>query len=485
MALLLAARLAAPLAALLLAQAAPPVSKVPPEDLEQAKHAIPVLLGRVRRGEQTARAALDAPPVERFLSAMGEADLEQAWKQFRRLQRERSDLPWGEIGMGRIYVQWHIPDQAQAAFDRALQLAPGFPIVYVERAQLWRYLHQPDKARADAEAALAQDPRDARALLVIAQLDDEAGVPVAQKKAEYAAALAQSPDLYEAGAALAALSEMEGDEGSALAALDKLAEASPRDPRLQRQIATLRRKTGNLAGAALALETAVSLGLSTKESLLELARLDQKLGRRAQEEPLLKRLHRMDPKDREVVVRLAQLHEGDAVAQLDDARALLNLDTRDAWAHLLVANAKHAAGDTVAELTELDLAAAGKPHAEAPDAADKARDRAKELRAELGVPSSPLTGANVNTLYYKASSVLTRAYEKRRAEKPELRGHLELKVKVNNLGTADNVELVQDGLGDKPLATCVLATLREAKYPVKQQTLTFKFDLAPPRGSAK
>src|SRR5438105_735365 len=81
----------------------------------------------------------------------------------------------------------------------------------------------------DAQAALAQDPSDARALLVIAQLDDDAGAPAAQKKAEYAAALAQSPDLYEAGAALAAISESEGDVKGALQAMEKLSHAAPRD----------------------------------------------------------------------------------------------------------------------------------------------------------------------------------------------------------------------------------------------------------------
>jgi tetratricopeptide (TPR) repeat protein len=479
-------------AALLVAQAsvsgqvdaaAPPAPLVSARDLELAKKSIPTLLGRVRRGELTTPAKPSAPPVERFLAAYGIGDGDVAWKLFKRLQQDEPDLPWGETGMGRIYVQWRLWDQAQAAFGRALRLVPGFSIALVERGAMWRALKQPDKARADADAALAQDPQDARALLLVAQLDDDAGAKPLQRQAEYAVALAQAPDLYEAGAALAALAEAAGDTRGALAALEKLAEASPRDAKLQRQIAGLRRRVNDLPGAARALEAAVAQGLASKDALEELAAIAEKTGDRDKEEAALKRLRRLDPKDRRVVVRLAQLHQGDPGAQLEDASALLAFDPHDAWAHLMLAEARRAAHDTVGQLLELDEARRGKAHPEAREAPEQARVQSAALRAELGVPETPLSAKTVNGLYYRASAILTRAYEKRRAERPDLRGHLELKVRINGRGGADSVELVRDGIGDKSLATCLQATLREAQYPTKQTTLTFKFDLAPPKGA--
>ena len=449
---------------LLLAQVVP-LPRVGAAEVEQAKAAIPVLLGRLHRGEATAAAGPDAPPLDRFLAAYGDADSEQAWKLFKRLQQDEPALPWGETGMGRVYVEWRLWDQAEGAFGRALRLAPGFPVALVERAALWRARGLPARAREDARAALEQDPRDARALLVLAQLD--------QDEALYAQALSLAPDLYEAGAALAAAAEKRGDLAGALAALEKLAGAAPRDARLQQQISALRLRRGDLAGAAQALEDAVALGVSTREAVAELARLEQKLGHREQEERALLRLRRLSPRERGPLSRLASLHEADPSA---DARALLALDSRDALGHLLLAQG--AATDDE-RLAELDLAAQGRAHGD--KAPEQARAQADALRAELGVPQAPLEAGSVNALYSRASGVLTRAYARRRRAFPELRGKLELKVRVNALGGADSVALVRDDLHDKPLLACVAATLREARYPVKQTTLDFKFDLRPPQ----
>lgn len=457
---------------LLIAQAVP-LARVSVDELAQAKRAIPAVLARLHRGEVGSEKAAQAP-VDRFLAAYGVADSDAAWKLFKRLQQDEPDLPWGETGMGRIYVEWRLWDQAEGAFARALKRAPGFPIALVERARLWRAMKLPERARADARAALLQDPRDARALLVLAQVEQDAPGREAEAAAErlYTQALALAPELYEAGSALADLAEKRGDLKTAQAALEKLAEGNPRDARLQERLSALRLRRGDLPGATAALESAVALGLSSKESLSELARLEQKLGRSAQEERVLQRLRRLMPRERGVLARLAQLHADDPA---DEARALIQLDPRDALGHLLLAQSLE--GD--ARLSELDKAAGGRGHADG--APEKARALADALRAELGVPQSPLTADTVNGLYSRATSVLTRAYEKRRAEAPGLRGKLELKVRVDGQGAADRVELVRDELGDKPLSACVAATLREAKYPVKQTTLDFKFDLRPPR----
>jgi tetratricopeptide (TPR) repeat protein len=451
------------LLALLIAQAVP-LSLVSPAELAQAKHAIPVLLGRLHRGETTAAASPGAAPLERFLSAYGDADSDAAWKLFKRLQQDEPELPWGETGMGRIYVEWRLWDQAEGAFARALKLSPGFPLALVERALLWRASGQPDRAREDARAALLQDPNDARATLVLAELDQDEHL--------YAQALQLAPELYEAGAALAAIAEHRGDLPAALAALEKLAQAAPRDGKVQQQIALLRVRTGDLAGAAQALETAVGLGVASKETLAELARLEQKLGHREEEERALLRLRRLAPRERGPLVRLAQLHAADPSA---DARALLALDPHDALGHLLLAQGSMTDD---ARLAELDAAAQGRGDK---TAREQARLKAEALRDELGVPQAPLTATTVNGLYYRASNVITHAYEKRRAAAPDLRGKLELKVRVNASGNADSVELVQDELRDQPLSACVSATLKEAHYPVKQTTLDFKFDLRPPK----
>ena len=440
------------------------------EDVAAARKAIPVLLGRIRRGEASAQARPGAQPLERFLAAYGTLDSDEAWKLFKRLQRDEPALPWGETGMGRVYVQWKIQDQAEQAFERALRLAPGFSIALVERAILYRSMGRAEAARADAQAALAQDPQDARALLLIAQLDDDAGAPKAQLRTEYGAALAAAPELYEAAAALAADAESSGDTRAALLATEKLAQANPRDGKLQLKLAALRKRAGDQAGAAQALEASLALIPATREVLIDLASLDALLGRREQEEKILVRLHKLEPKARAYVARLFELHkQADPSAALADARMLIELNPADPVPHLYLADRAHDDHDPVTELTELQKAGA--------------TERVQALRAELGLPQRALAGPNVNAIYYGAQRLLMKEYEKRREQNAQLAGHLELKVHLDAKGVAQEVDLVQDTVQDPGLAASLRATLKEARYPVKQQTLTFKFDLAPPKGA--
>ena len=231
-------------------QSAAPAAPLPPDPLQPVKDAVLRQLSRLRRGDPPEPAPAGASFVDRYLAALGIADDDEAWPVFKQLALEAPREPWGELGQARIYVRWKLPDQASGAFGRAMAYNGTHGVALVERALAFRAFGNPASARSDAEAVLRQDPRDARALMLLAQLAEDAGASQAEQKAAWQRALEQSADLFEARAALAAIAEAEGDQTGAREGVEALAQMSPRDLLLQRKLAGLRKAAGDAAGAA-------------------------------------------------------------------------------------------------------------------------------------------------------------------------------------------------------------------------------------------
>lgn len=470
---------------------APPPSAAPepalapaqtPDPLAPVKSAILRALARVRRGDPPEPAQQGASFVERYVAALGIADDDEAWPVFKQLSLEAPREPWGELGQARIYVRWKLADQASGAFGRALAYAPQNGVALVERAIAYRAFGNPAAARADAEAALQQDPHDARALVVLAQLAEDAGAPRAEQKAAWLRALDQSADLFEARAALAAIAEAEGDPAAAREGVEALARMSPRDLLLQRKLAGLRKAAGDAEGAAQAYEAAIALGDGSKESWAGLAAAKRAAKDFAGEEKVLQRLRRIDPKDRSAVVRLFNLRAAakDPAGMEEMGKLLLTLDAKDAGAWLAIAISRGQRGDLLGQLEALGASVRGNAHPEAKGAPERAREELQDLREKLGVPAKPLAAANYDGLYYVASKHLTRLYEARRAHRPELAGKLGIKIRIGNAGGADAVEVTEDTLAEPEITGGLVVALKEGVWPKGQKTLNLKFDLAPP-----
>jgi hypothetical protein len=464
------------------APAAPVAVASAPHPLAPVKAAILRSLARARRGDPPEPAPQGASFVDRYVAALGIADDDEAWPVFKQLSLEAPREPWGELGQARIYVHWKLPDQASGAFGRAMAYAPQHGIALVERAIAYRAFGNPAAARIDAEAALAQDPHDARALVVLAQLAEDAGAPPAEQKAAWLRALEQSADLFEARAALAAIAEAEGDQAAAREGVEALAQMSPRDLLLQRKLAGLRKAAGDAVGAAQAYEAAIALGDGSKESWAGLAAARRAAKDFAGEEKVLQRLRRIDPKDRTVMVRLFNLRAAakDPAGMEEMGKLLLTLDAKDAGAWLAIAISRGQRGDVLGQLEALGAAVRGNPHPEAKGAPERAKEELQDLRERLGVPPKPLLAANYDGLYFVASKHLTKLYEARRTSKPELAGKLGIKIRIGNAGGADAVEVTEDTLGEPDITGGLVVALKEGAWPKGQKTLNLKFDLAPP-----
>lgn len=86
---------------------------------------------------------------------------------------EDSDLAWFNLGLAAADLQRWV--EAEAAFDRAVGLAPRFLKARIQRAQARLRLGRVDEAAADAQAALEQDPAARDAVLILYHCARERG----------------------------------------------------------------------------------------------------------------------------------------------------------------------------------------------------------------------------------------------------------------------------------------------------------------------
>jgi hypothetical protein len=161
-------------------------------------------------------------------------------------------------------------------------------------------------------------------------------------------------------------------------------------------------------------------------------------------------------------------------------KALLDLDPKDAGAHLQMAERRERAGDLAGQIDELVQAAGGKAYPEDPSAARRAAAGVAALKARALAPADALSAGDVQKLQAAVARVIDRAYEERRKQSPSLAGNLQLRVRVSPKGPVQAVELIEDGVGDSLLLACALLTLHEARVAEsKGGTFSFTFDLRP------
>lgn len=133
---------------------------------------------------------------------------------------------WNNLGeLLRLSEQY---DEADAAFDTAIRLAPDFPEPHYNRALVMKARGAPAAARAELAKAIELRPAYAKAHFVLANLLAETGELPAAIQA-YQQAIASQPRYTEAYQNLSVALERLGQHDRALACLERAVAASPND----------------------------------------------------------------------------------------------------------------------------------------------------------------------------------------------------------------------------------------------------------------
>jgi Tfp pilus assembly protein PilF len=399
---------------------------------------------------------------------------DEAWNALRSLSKLHDDEPWPRQGMGRIYAQWGMLEQARAEYEAALRLDPRFYPALTGLGQLALAAADWDGAQTRFGAALAiREDAEALAGLGLAQV--EAGARE-EGRANLERAVALWPDQPRA------LAELIGQDLEA----ERYAEAAgwamrqvalfPKDPKARRTLAELKDRGGEITAAAEEYERAAALGQADASLYRRLGQLYAQLedgqgeGRAVAE---LARLERSEPAHPLRLSELAQARGDHPAAEEYLKEAILRGEGR-AELHLHLGRF---------------LSSQDRPR-EALDAFRTAQalgDASPELAAELKagaerfrLPKVPLRGG-IDAVYAKVASSLHTFFLSRHKQRPSVGGALKVRVRVSAEGRATATEIVEDGLGDPLLVGHAYFALKDAHYPKQQRDPVFEFELRPPK----
>jgi tetratricopeptide (TPR) repeat protein len=402
-----------------------------------------------------------------FLIAWVGAPSENSFQGLHRIAADAPKDPWCHYGMARIYTTWKIFDQAQKELDQLFAVEPRFVPGFVADGALLRARGSLDESKSAYQEALRLAPSDVDALsglgVTLIQAGEETGGKAALEKA-----LALDPNCYEAVSALAALAVKGPDLDGALKLQAKLAELAPADRSVQMTLGSLEEKKGDARAAIAAYEAAQKIALEINAARA-LVRLYNQLGDKDGETHALDSVVRLDGKDAEAHIRLAELKSDDAQAVDLHLKAASEGAASNPELRLRLARLLEKQDDYVAALEDYRAALA------APVKDDTAAASAKSLEAKLQL--SPLAG-DLNKINRAISTKLTSLFRERQKDNPQLSGKYQVRVNIDDKGKAKEVTVVEDSVHDPLLLGYVYFQLKDAQYPKQKRTPTFEFDLS-------
>jgi tetratricopeptide (TPR) repeat protein len=403
----------------------------------------------------------------KVLAAWADPDLQGSWNKFHALSDFNKTDVWTEIGAGHVYIEWKTLDQAAAALDRAIAKNPNIAEAHVLRGQLLRLQSQPVDAAVEEQKALDLNPGDAFALNELG-LDAQARGDEAGARQRFGEARKSWPDDYVASRALTELDE--ADSKAKLVDLEELQRLAPKDQALWLESGKLREKTGDLPGAARDFETARKGGAQDPELLRVLAKTYREQGRDDDERLVLEDM--AGPKaDGDVLRRLAELEvkKGDTKSAMRDFKKAIAANAKDSDSRLALARLAVTSGQLSAAIGAFRDVVGAKPEAQA---------ELDGLETQAQLSKKPIEG-NVVKINTQLGAQLNKLYRTLLADKPALGGELKLRVVVKKDGSVEDVEVLEDSVGDPALAANLYWNAHDAHFPHGDAKYVFKFNLTP------
>jgi len=417
-----------------------------------------------------ARAEAEGPAgsevVERFLSLYALPRDEAAWGAYKALAHDSPKLPWGSLGMARVYISWGTLDQAEAELRRARDADPSNWISLLLGAWTEERAGRVADARLHYLAVLNVDGENPEALLGLARISVLQG----NVEAAYDLARRSLDALPGQTAALRLLGETAGAlglKGEAVEHLAGAAASSPRDAGIRAGLARARLANGDAKGAVAEWKAALALE-ETREGMRGLLDAATQAGDLDSQLAAALGIARLEPGVAENWRRLAALRlaERDEEGAEGALRRAVDRDPRDSESRLALGRILLGRGQVLLAMEQ--FRAAG----------EAARAERAALERRLLVSAIPSTDpAQIQRI------VAGRLDRVQREDPAATRspGILVMRVAVVPGGEAGEVAVVEDTARDEWVRASAYWNLKNATYPNKTGHLTFRFAVSAPK----
>lgn len=402
---------------------------------------------------------------------------DDAWNQLKNISQLFPDLAWVHYGMGRIYLGWKMRDLAKTSLESALKKDSAFYPAIVAQGDLHRLKDELAEAEAKYRQALAiADDAEAHAGLGLVLLKQ--GKPDAAKT-ELSTAIAQWPDQPTALRELLALQSP--SDASYVKNLTALAELQPKDRDVRKRIATLTFDAGDKKGALAEYEKLLKLGNPDLEIATRMQTMYRELGDAEGEERLTVIVAGLDRDAVAPMIRLAELRAAKKDVDGTEKNLLAaierNKDLADTWLRL-----GRLSLDKNLPLQALERFRAGA--SKSTPGTEDCKAEAKKLEELFKLPPKQAKGS-VDRIYAQVATSLDELFKVRRRANPKLAGTIKVRVKVSADGVVELAEVMEDSVGDPPLAGHAVFALKDAEFEKKRREPVFEFELGPAKKKGK
>lgn len=235
----------------------------------------------------------------------GETD--KALEAHAQLERKQPDNPLVHNLRGGLMLAKRDVPAARAAFEKALSIRPEYLAAAVNLARIDLSENRPDDALGRIRAVVERNPKNAEALLTLAELQRSIGAAPAEVLASLTRAEAVSPGAVAPNLAIVQHHLRQREFPQALQVAQKLAAANPEDARVVDALARAQLAAGDSQQAISALNKLASLQPRSPQPHVMLAEVQRGLKNNAAAEQALRRALSIAPDMTEVQLRLVAL----------------------------------------------------------------------------------------------------------------------------------------------------------------------------------
>lgn len=205
------------------------------------------------------------------LSQIRKGDLDAAMKAAARMLEKAPEQPMSHNMIGAVWLARKDAAKAEAAFQEALRLRPGFFPSARNLSAMALGKGEPSKARGYLEEVVGRDPKNVMALIELARIGQQIDAAPDEIETWLKAAMAADPRATEPVGMLARHYLKMGDPKRALEVTDSALSRSPDDTRLMTMAAQAQMLTGESNRALATFRRVVSKEPKSAVALLRLA----------------------------------------------------------------------------------------------------------------------------------------------------------------------------------------------------------------------